>query len=282
MVELREGRQPAGAADVRRDRPRSDAAQAREVRQPRARRARRPGNSGSSCVQKSPRPFRERRSAKYDLRKEISDTLDTFSPAEAPAAPPLRERADDSGSVQVGSHAHLSRLECLAARLRRARPQDRRVRRVPGHAGAGRRPPAAPRYQLRDEIGQLEYKVWYFASLAYDQDQRDNQLNARRQQVQILFAKDGQAVSWFDPELLKIPLDDRPAVDRSAARSSASIGSRSKISTASRSTCSTTKASTCCRSRAGFRRRRTTPTRRCRRPTSSIRPSGCRRAPTSR
>ena len=26
--------------------------------------------------------------------KEISDTLDTFSPAEAPAAPPLRERSD--------------------------------------------------------------------------------------------------------------------------------------------------------------------------------------------
>src|SRR5579872_2002041 len=44
-------------------------------------------------------------------------------------------------------------------------------------------------YRLRDEIGQLEYKVWYFASLWYDQDQRDNEINARRQQVQILFAK---------------------------------------------------------------------------------------------
>src|SRR5688500_9359753 len=37
---------------------------------------------------------------------------------------------------------------------------------------------------LRDEIGQLEYKVWYFASLWYDQDQRDNHINGRRQQVQ--------------------------------------------------------------------------------------------------
>jgi oligoendopeptidase F len=61
--------------------------------------------------------------------------------------------------------------------------------------------------QLRDEIGQLEYKVWYFASLWYDQDQRDNQINARRQQVQILFAKSAQASAWFDPELLTIPLD---------------------------------------------------------------------------
>jgi oligoendopeptidase F len=58
----------------------------------------------------------------------------------------------------------------------------------------------------RDAIGQLEYKVWYFASLRYDEDQRDNQINARRQQVQILFAKAAQASAWFDPELLGIPL----------------------------------------------------------------------------
>ncbi|MGE3705746.1 MAG: oligoendopeptidase F, partial [Vicinamibacterales bacterium] len=60
---------------------------------------------------------------------------------------------------------------------------------------------------LRDQIGQLEYKVWYFASLWYDQDQRDNEINGRRQQVQILFAKAAQAAAWFDPELLQIPLD---------------------------------------------------------------------------
>jgi oligoendopeptidase F len=59
--------------------------------------------------------------------------------------------------------------------------------------------------ELRDRIGQLEYRVWYYASLWYDQDQRDNQINARRQQVQILFAKAAQASAWFDPELLTIP-----------------------------------------------------------------------------
>ncbi len=58
----------------------------------------------------------------------------------------------------------------------------------------------------RDAIGQLSYKVWYFASLWHDQDQRDNEINARRQQVQILFAKAAQASAWFDPELLTIPL----------------------------------------------------------------------------
>ena len=61
-------------------------------------------------------------------------------------------------------------------------------------------------YALRDDVGQLEYKVWYFASLWYDQDQRDNEINARRQQVQILFAKDAEASSWFEPELLSISL----------------------------------------------------------------------------
>src|SRR5215475_12034826 len=60
--------------------------------------------------------------------------------------------------------------------------------------------------KLSDEIGQLTYKVWYFASLRYDEDQRDNQINAKRQQVQILFAKASQASAWFNPELLAIPL----------------------------------------------------------------------------
>jgi oligoendopeptidase F len=65
--------------------------------------------------------------------------------------------------------------------------------------------------KLSDEIGQLTYKVWYFASLKYDEDQRDNAINARRQQVQILFAKASQASAWFNPELLEIPL---PQVQR--------------------------------------------------------------------
>jgi len=58
-----------------------------------------------------------------------------------------------------------------------------------------------------EELGQLAYRVWYFPSLQYDEDQRDNTINARRQRVQILFAKWKQAESWFSPELLRIPLD---------------------------------------------------------------------------
>ncbi len=176
---------------------------------------------------------------------------------------------------------HLRHVGRVAIRVRRARPEDRRLRRAPGNARR-RRERLLGALRLRDEIGQLEYKVWYFASLWYDQDQRDNQINARRQQVQILFAKAAQASAWFDPELLEDSPGRGSGMDGGAARSSRSIASRSRISIASRSTCSTTRASTCCRCRAGSRRRRTTPMPRCRPPTSSTRRCACRRAPRPR
>jgi oligoendopeptidase F len=62
-------------------------------------------------------------------------------------------------------------------------------------------------FELSGQLGQLAYRVWYYPSLQYDEDQRDNTINARRQQVQILFAKWKQADSWFSPELLQIPIN---------------------------------------------------------------------------
>jgi oligoendopeptidase F len=62
-------------------------------------------------------------------------------------------------------------------------------------------------FRAMDEMGALSYRVWYYASLHYDQDQRNNEINARRQQVQILFAKQQQASSWFNPEVLAIPIE---------------------------------------------------------------------------
>jgi oligoendopeptidase F len=61
-------------------------------------------------------------------------------------------------------------------------------------------------FRLDDDLGQLSYRLWYYAGLTYDQDQRDNSSNARRQRVQILFAKQAEARSWMTPELLRIPL----------------------------------------------------------------------------
>ena len=135
--------------------------------------------------------------ARYDRRMTSS--------AETAPAPQLRDRADiddrfkwdlshifpgwpewqaafDELDVKIGAYAALQRtLAQGAERLLAA-------------------------MKLSDDIGQLTYKVWYFASLKYDEDQRDNTINARRQQVQILFAKASQASAWFNPELLKIPL----------------------------------------------------------------------------
>ena len=62
-------------------------------------------------------------------------------------------------------------------------------------------------FRLEDDLGQLSYKLWYYAGLTYDQDQRDNAAKGRRQRVQILFAKAAEAKSWFTPELLRIPLE---------------------------------------------------------------------------
>ena len=62
-------------------------------------------------------------------------------------------------------------------------------------------------FQLRDRLGPLAYRVYYFPALAYDEDQRNNDFNARKQQVALLFARMGEAESWFNPELLAIPLE---------------------------------------------------------------------------
>jgi len=62
-------------------------------------------------------------------------------------------------------------------------------------------------FKAMDEMGALSYRVWYYASLHYDEDQRNNEINARRQQVQILFARQQQASSWFNPEVLAIPVE---------------------------------------------------------------------------
>jgi oligoendopeptidase F len=61
--------------------------------------------------------------------------------------------------------------------------------------------------KLADDIGLLTYKVWYFAALHHDQDLRNSTIDAKRQQVKILFAKARQCSAWFNPELLQIPLE---------------------------------------------------------------------------
>lgn len=59
--------------------------------------------------------------------------------------------------------------------------------------------------KLNDELGMMAYKLYQYPGLMYAADTRDNEVQAKLQQVQILFARFGQATSWMTPELLQIP-----------------------------------------------------------------------------
>jgi oligoendopeptidase F len=128
-----------------------------------------------------------------------------FATAETPAAPQLRPR-DEIPDRFKWNLAHIfpdwigwqAAYEELEKKIGAFAALQGSLANGAGHLLAAMR--------LSDDIGQLTYKVWYFASLKYDEDQRDNPINARRQQVQILFARASQASAWFNPELLKIPL----------------------------------------------------------------------------
>src|SRR5262245_52635964 len=131
--------------------------------------------------------------------------MDTLARAEPTSAPPLRDRGDieprfkwSLEDIFADWHAWQAAYDALERQIAAYAALQGTLALGPDRLLAALR--------LSDEIGQLTYKVWYFASLWYDQDQRDNQINARRQQVQILFAKATQASAWFNPELLNIPL----------------------------------------------------------------------------
>jgi len=129
----------------------------------------------------------------------------TFSPADAPAAPLLRARADIPPRFKWNLTHIFPDWTAWEAAYRELETRIAAYAALQGTLATGAASLLAA-MRLSDDIGQLTYKVWYFASLMYDEDQRDNGINARRQQVQILFAKASQASAWFNPELLTIPL----------------------------------------------------------------------------
>ena len=131
--------------------------------------------------------------------------MDLFAPAEATAAPPLKSRAEIADKFKWNLTHIFSDWTAWQAAFDELDAKIGAYAALQGTLASGVEP-LLTAMRLSDDIGQLTYKVWYFASLKYDEDQRDNQANARRQQVQILFAKASQASAWFNPELLAIPL----------------------------------------------------------------------------
>jgi oligoendopeptidase F len=131
--------------------------------------------------------------------------MDLLAPAEAPAAPPLRDRAAIDARFKWNLLHIFESWDAWQAAYAALEKKIGEYAALQGALAKGADELLAA-LKLADDIGQLTYKVWYFASLRYDEDQRDNQVNAKRQQVQILFAKASQAMAWFNPELLTIPL----------------------------------------------------------------------------
>jgi oligoendopeptidase F len=144
--------------------------------------------------------------------------MHTYQSSEAAVATPVRERTDVAvadtwnlddifPNVDAWEEAYQSLDQQIIAYARRQGTLA---------SGAG---PLLEALQAGDTLGQLAYKVYYYCSLRYDEDTRNNDANGRRQRVQVLLAKWRQATSWFNPEMLAIPretmrkwLDDVPAL----------------------------------------------------------------------
>ncbi len=76
-------------------------------------------------------------------------------------------------------------------------------------------------YRLSDEIGMTSYKLYRYPQLKFDVDQRNNDVQARLQQVQQLFAEYQAKTAWFSPEILTIDqetmeqwIDETPELEK--------------------------------------------------------------------
>jgi oligoendopeptidase F len=131
--------------------------------------------------------------------------MELLAPADAAVAPPLRQRSDIPDRFKWNLAHIFPNWDAWTAAYDELDGKIARYAALQGSLATGAAALLAA-LTLSDDILQLTYRVWYFASLKYDEDQRDNQINGRRQQVQTLFAKESQASAWFNPELLAIPL----------------------------------------------------------------------------
>lgn len=144
--------------------------------------------------------------------------MHTYLAADAAVATPVRERTD----LAVADTWNLDDIFPNVEGWEEAyQSLDQQIIAYARRKGTLANGPAAllEALQASDTLGQLAYKVYYFCSLRYDEDTRNNEANGRRQRVQVLLAKWRQATSWFNPELLAIPretirkwYDDLPAI----------------------------------------------------------------------
>ena len=122
-----------------------------------------------------------------DIRQYMISRMETFTPAEAPAAPPLRDR----GAIPDRFKWNLTHIFPDADAWKRAYDElDTKISAYAALQGTlAQGPPDGNRllaaYRISDEIGQISIQgLVYYVALKYcDEDQRDNEINAKRQQV---------------------------------------------------------------------------------------------------
>jgi oligoendopeptidase F len=132
--------------------------------------------------------------------------MHTYLAPDAAVATPVRERSD----LAVADTWNLADIFANVEGWEEAyQSLDQQIIAYARRKGTLANGPAAllEALEASDTLGQLAYKVYYYCSLRYDEDTRNNDANARRQRVQVLLAKWRQATSWFNPELLAISRD---------------------------------------------------------------------------
>ena len=150
--------------------------------------------------------------------------------------------------VHLGSVRHFRGLAGMGRRVPGARRAGRSLQAIRGHARRRGRTGCSRRWPNRTRSASSPTGSGTTRRSLRPGPARQHSSTRRRQRVQLLFARWRQATSWFSPELLTLPLDDRARVDGRGRRRWRCTASRSKICSASRRTCSTSRASGCCRS----------------------------------
>src|SRR5882757_6181260 len=123
------------------------------------------------------------------------------SPDAAAVASPVRERRDLPLADTWNLHDIFPTWEAWDAACAQLEADIREYAALKGSLARGA-DALLTALRRSDELSQVVSKVYYFASLHYDEDQRSNEMNGRRQRVQLLHAQWRQAASWFSPELL--------------------------------------------------------------------------------
>ena len=114
----------------------------------------------------------ERRPTRYDQRMDLLSTAEAAAAPSFATAPISTDRYKwNLADIFSGWDAWLAAYDELEVKIGAYAALQGTLDKGPDRLLAA--------MQLSDDIGQLTYKVWYFAALMYDEDQRDNQINAQ-------------------------------------------------------------------------------------------------------